>query len=113
MLTVHHLDHSQSFRVVWLLEELAGSVKYDLKLYKRNATDSMAPPEYKALSPLGTSPTITMGDGQVLNESNAIMDYILDLAEEAGNAKSKELRPPIASSDRTQYLFWFHSVQGA
>ena len=115
MLTVHHLNHSQSFRIVWLLEELDGSVEYELKLYKRDEDDMMAPPEYKALSSMGTAPTITDSNGLVLNESNAIIEYILDLADDSsgGSDKAKQLRPPSTSKDRTKYLFWFHGVQGA
>ena len=108
-LTVHHLDHSQSFRVVWLLEELKSlgvDVEHDLKLYKRNPHDLMAPEEFKALSPLGTAPTITTDTGLVMNESNAIIEYILDLAGE------ETLRPPASSPDRASFLFWFHAVQG-
>lgn len=118
MITIHHLDHSQSFRIVWLLEELQGMVDYKIKLYKRN-NDGMAPPEYKALSPLGTSPTVTTDDGLVLNESNTIIEYILDLAAEeqqkqtnTPNTNLLTLRPPPSSPDRNTYLLWFHSIQG-
>ncbi|CAB9497278.1 Glutathione S-transferase [Seminavis robusta] len=113
MLTVHHLDHSQSIRIVWLLEELKASgnnaVDYELKLYERNQTDRLAPPEYKALSPLGTAPTITTSEGLVMNESNAILEYIVDLAGDNGSS----FRPSSSSPDRGNFLFWFHSVQGS
>lgn len=33
-ITVHHLELSRSFRVLWLLEEL--KVPYEVKHYKRN-----------------------------------------------------------------------------
>lgn len=112
MITVHHLDHSQSFRIVWLLEELKAkgkNVDYELKLYKRE-NGMMAPPDYKAISPLGTSPTVTTSDGLVLSESNAIIEYILDVADPDG---SSLLRPKATSPDRNSFLFWFHSVQGS
>lgn len=104
MITVHHLEHSQAFRIVWLLEELG--LEYNLKLYKRNPDDTLAPPELKALSPLGTSPVITDGS-IVLAESNAIIDYVLDKAPES------PLRPLPSSAERVQYLFWFHAAQSS
>jgi glutathione S-transferase len=102
VLTVHHLETSQSFRIVWLLEELGMS--YQVKTYKREA-DNSAPPEYQSLSPLQTAPVITDED-TILSESNAIIDYILDCA---GNST---LRPSIGSPFRTDYIFWFHAAQG-
>ena len=35
MITVHHLQHSRSQRILWLLEELG--VDYEIKLYTRSA----------------------------------------------------------------------------
>ena len=60
MLTLHHLEYSQSFRILWLLEELGAD--YELKSYNRDPETNLAPDEYKALSPLGTAPVITDGD---------------------------------------------------
>jgi len=101
--TLHHLQESQSFRILWLLEELG--MVYELKIYKRTP-ELLAPPEYKAISPLGTSPTLTDGT-TTLCESNAIMDYILDNATK-NNGDTKNLRPTLESPERTNYLFWFH-----
>jgi glutathione S-transferase len=72
MLTVHHLGQSQSERIVWLCEEL--ELPYELVRYQRLPSGA-APPEYKALHPFGTAPTITDGDF-VLGESGAIIEYI-------------------------------------
>ena len=72
MLTVHHLGKSQSERVVWLCEELG--IPYELKNYAR--APLLAPPEYKALHPIGAAPVITDGD-LVLAESGAIVEYII------------------------------------
>lgn len=47
MLIVHHLQRSQSERIVWLCEELG--LEYELKVYKRDPKTLMAPPELKAL----------------------------------------------------------------
>lgn len=104
MITVHHLEYSQSFRVLWLMEALG--VPYELKLYARDKTTNLAPAEYKAISPLGTSPVITEGE-MALSESNAIMDYILDKHDKGG------LRPAFGSPERVDYLFWFHASQGS
>lgn len=116
MLTLHHLENSQSFRIVWLLEELnAGSedkvIPYQIKLYKRDES-GLAPLEYKDISPLGTSPTITDNEGSfALSESNAIIDYILDKLEGQTNEYTNEelnLRPDASHPSRTDYLFWYH-----
>ena len=74
MLTIHHLGISQSERIIWLCEELG--VPYDLKRYQRDAVTNLAPPELKALHPMGTAPLITDGD-VVLAESGAIVEYIV------------------------------------
>lgn len=104
MITLHHLEYSQSFRILWLLEEL--EVEYQLKQYGRDKKTNLAPDDYKALSPLGTAPVITDGD-LVLSESNAIIDYILD------KYPHDTLRPSNDSPHRARYLFWFHSSQGS
>jgi glutathione S-transferase len=74
MLTVHHLRRSQSERVVWLCEELG--LDYGLQCYARDPATMLAPPEYRALHPMGTAPVITDGN-VVLAESGAIVDYII------------------------------------
>ena len=70
-ITLHHLEYSQSFRVLWMLEEL--QAPYDLVVYDRDARTMAAPDEYKALSPLGTAPVMTCED-LALAESSAIME---------------------------------------
>ncbi len=103
-LTLHHLEYSQSFRILWLLEELG--TDYELKLYNRDPKTSLAPSEYKVLSPLGTAPVITDGE-LVLAESNAIVDYILD------KHPASTLRPGPEHPYRARFLFWFHASQGS
>jgi glutathione S-transferase len=49
---------------------------YELKHYTRDATTRLAPPEYKALHPLGAAPVIADG-ALALAESGAIVDYLL------------------------------------
>ncbi|MEM7406459.1 MAG: glutathione S-transferase family protein [Pseudomonadota bacterium] len=104
MITLHHLEYSQSFRILWLLEEL--DADYELKLYERDPQTLLAPAAYKALSPTGAAPVIA-DDDLVLAESSAIVDYILDQYPEG------TLRPPVGHPDRTRYLFWLHAAQGS
>ena len=103
MLTVHHLRRSQSERIVWLCEELG--LDYELKCYARDPATMLAPPEYRALHPIGTAPVITDGD-LVLGESGAIVDYII-----ATYGKGRLALPP-HDPDFAQYLFWFHYANG-
>src|SRR6201999_3873973 len=103
MLTVHHLGKSQSERFVWLCEELA--IPYELKCYARDKVTMLAPPDYKALHPIGTAPVITDGD-VVLAESGADVEYIV--------AKYGKGRLTLAADhpDFAQFLYWFHFANG-
>ncbi|WFU75929.1 glutathione S-transferase family protein [Bradyrhizobium sp. CB2312] len=103
MLTVHHLGKSQSERIVWLCEEL--ELPYELKRYTRDPVTMLAPPDYKALHPIGAAPVITDGD-LVLAESGAVVDYIM---AKHGNGHLA-LRPDDA--DFAQFLYWFHFANG-
>lgn len=103
MLTVHHLGMSQSERIVWLCEELG--IDYDLKLYDRVPSTRLAPPEYKALHPLGAAPVITDG-ALVLAESAAIVEYII---QTYGGGRLA-LGP--GDPHFTDYLYWFHFSNG-
>jgi glutathione S-transferase len=73
MIIVHHLNNSRSQRILWLMEELG--VAYDIKHYARDAVTNLAPPELKAIHPLGKSPVVT-DDGEVLAESGMIIDVL-------------------------------------
>ncbi|RZA01540.1 MAG: glutathione S-transferase, partial [Moraxellaceae bacterium] len=66
MITVHHLNNSRSQRILWLLEEL--EIPYQIKFYQRDAKTMLAPPELKAVHPLGKSPVIT--DDEVKQGTN-------------------------------------------
>jgi glutathione S-transferase len=103
MITVHHLEHSRSQRVLWLLEELR--LPYDVKRYERNKETSLAPPELQSIHPLGKSPVIT--DGKVtVAETGAIVEY---LVEQAGDA----LRPAAGTPERHRYTYWLHFAEGS
>jgi glutathione S-transferase len=104
MITLHHLENSQSIRILWLLEELGS--EYGFKMYDRDTETMLAPDNYKVISPLGTAPVITDGDVS-LAESNAIIDYILDQAD------GQTLRPGPKDTGRVPYLFWFNAAQGS
>src|SRR5262249_20689719 len=95
MIVVHHLNNSRSQRVLWLLEEL--ELPYELRHYQRDPRTLLAPPELRAIHPLGKSPVITDGD-ITLAESGAIIEY---LVERYGAGR---LAPPLGSHDRLRYL---------
>jgi glutathione S-transferase len=103
MLTVHHLGVSQSERVVWLCEELG--IPYALKRYERRADNRLAPPEYKALHPIGAAPVIVDGD-LVLAESGAVVEYLIH-THGGGRLAVPPGRPGYAD-----YLYWFHFANG-
>ena len=106
MLTLHHLNDSRSQRILWLLEELG--TPYEMKRYQRDATTRLAPPELKAVHPLGKSPVITDGDVTIA-ESGAIVDYII---RRYGNGKAAMMPAP-GSADFEAYNEWLHYSEGS
>lgn len=103
MIVVHHLNNSRSQRILWLLEELA--VPYEIKLYQRDATTNLAPPELKDVHPLGKSPVLEDG-GLKIAESGAAVDYLI---RTYGGGR---LEPP-AGHQREHYLEWLHYGEGS
>jgi glutathione S-transferase len=103
MLTVHHLRRSQSERIVWLCEELG--LDYELKCYDRNKSDMLAPPEYKALHPMGIAPVINDGS-LALGESGAIVEYILARYGSGGLTRGP------TDPEFAHYLYWLHFANG-
>jgi len=104
MLKVHHLNNSRSQRILWLLEELGAP--YEIVHYQRMSPIPLAPPELKAVHPLGKSPVITDGDITIA-ESGAIIEYILD---KYGNGR---LRPAAGTRDHVKYIEWLHYAEGS
>jgi glutathione S-transferase len=100
---IHHLGRSQSERIVWLCEEL--DIPYELKTYVRDAKTMLAPPEYKALHPIGSAPVIADGD-VVLAESAAIVDYIV------ARYGQGRLTPRVDDPGFASFLYWFHFASG-
>jgi glutathione S-transferase len=99
MLTIHHLNTSQSERVVWLCEELG--IDYKLVHHQRDPVTRLAPPALRALTPMGTAPVMEDGD-IVMGESGAIVEYIIHKYG-GGRLTLKPDHP-----DYAHYLFWFH-----
>ena len=104
MLTVHHLNDSRSQRILWLLEEL--ELPYEIKLYQRDAVTRLAPPELKAVHPLGKSPVLTC-DGATIIESGAIIDHVLR------HQGAGRLMPAADSADYEAYVQWLHYAEGS
>lgn len=110
MITVHHLETSRSQRVLWLLEELG--VPYELVLYKRNRRTRLAPPELKAVHPLGKSPVITDGDVTVA-ESGAILEYLAERYGRNAQGELAGLLPQPGTPEHLQCRFWMHFAEGS
>ena len=104
MIIVHHLNNSRSQRILWLLEELG--LPYEIKRYQRDPKTNLAPPELKAINPLGKSPVIEDGD-RVLIESAAIIDYLI---RRHGQGR---LQPDPASATYDEYVQWLHFAEGS
>lgn len=76
--TLHHMDHSQSQRILWLIEEL--EIPYNLELHFRQSSGALkgrAPAELKETHPLGKAPQLETADGRVIAESSAIAAYLI------------------------------------
>lgn len=100
MITLHHLEKSRSFRIIWALEELG--LNYDIKYYKRSPMFK-APEELKQIHPLGKAPILTDEHG-VHAESAAILEY-LQFDHEQFKPKNRQ--------DLQQYQFWMHYAEGS
>ena len=103
MIIVHHLENSRSQRILWMLEELG--LPYTIKRYERNKQTMLAPPELKAVHPLGKSPVIE-DDGQVVAETGAIVEYLVDKAD-------GRLGAPANRAAALRYRFWLHYAEGS
>ena len=104
MIIVHHLNNSRSQRILWLLEELG--LPYEVKRYQRDAKTMLAPPELRAVHPLGKSPVISDGD-VTLAESGAIIEYL------AGKYGAGKLVPAEGTPERLRYSYWMHFAEGS
>ncbi len=104
MLVVHHLNNSRSQRILWLVEELG--VPYEIAHYTRGAPMPFAPPELKAVHPLGKSPVIT-DNGKTIAESGAIVEYIIDTYGKG------RMKPKAGTDEYWKYIEWMHYAEGS
>ncbi len=104
MLVIHDLEQSRSQRVVWLLEELG--LDYQVKVYRRDPVTYLAPPELKAVHPLGKSPVITDGE-LTIAETGAILEY---LVERYGGGR---FAPKAGTPEHLRYTYWMHYAEGS
>lgn len=103
MIIVHHLENSRSQRILWLLEEL--ELPYRVRRYARDPRTMLAPPELKAVHPLGKSPVIE-DEGRIVSESGAIVEY---LVEKAGG----KLGAPAKREEVLRYRHFLHYAEGS
>ena len=103
-LIVHHLNNSRSQRVLWALEELG--LPYEIKHYQRDAVTNLAPPELKAVHPLGKSPLLEDG-GMVIEESGAIIQHLLDTYGKG------RFQPAPGTPEALRHLQWMHFAEGS
>jgi glutathione S-transferase len=104
-IVLHHLEHSRSHRVLWLLEELG--LPYEVRHYARDKKTMLAPPELRKVHPLGKSPVI--GDGDiVVAESGAIVEYLLDTYD-----TKRRWRPEPGTEARRRFTYWLHFAEGS
>lgn len=100
-IVLHHLEHSRSHRILWLLEEL--QLEYALKTYQRDA-DMRAPASLRQVHPLGKSPVVEI-DGVVFAESGAIVEELVD--------RTGRLRPEAGTDEHRRYRFYMHYAEGS
>jgi len=87
VITIYHVPHSRSLRVVWLMEELGEE-------YRVEGLAIPVPEEFRKVNPLGSVPTIEDDgpDGRiVMFESLAILQYITGRRLVAGDEKAAAL----------------------
>lgn len=102
-LTIYHLEGRRSERIVWLCEELG--LPYKLEYKRGDLAGSMA--AIRAINPLMPVAPTVIYNGQVLMESAAIMQLILD--REGGG----RLIPAVSSPDYPAHLLWMHFAEGS
>lgn len=98
MITLHYLQCSRSFRILWALEELGMD-------YQRSSSYA-APESLKQIHPLGKAP-ILVDDEEVIVESAVILDYLQQQYD--GQQKFK----PEQAKDQRQYSYWMHYAEGS
>lgn len=95
---LYHAPNTRSLKVLWLLEELG--VDYELE----RCSLSIGGGFHSQPIPGGKFPAFEDG-GVVMNESGAIIEYILDRYD------NNQLAPSRASSDWPMFLTWLHYAE--
>ena len=101
MFTLHHLESSRSYRMIWLLHLLA--IDFELITYQRDPETGFAPESLKQIHPLGKAPILQTPDGQTLVESGAITEYLTDHYDPDNKYSSRDYA----------YKFWLHYAEGS
>ncbi|ETS85876.1 hypothetical protein PFICI_03901 [Pestalotiopsis fici W106-1] len=116
--TIHNMEHSQSMRVVWALQEIqdAKGLKYHIKTYPRQQPKNF---DLLKVSPLGKSPILTVEtlDGKplpnvqirdgILMESGLIIQWIAD------NCGGRELWEPEDDQDKRRNEYFRQFAYGS
>lgn len=87
------------------MEELG--LDYDIVRYARDTATMLAPPELRAIHPLGKSPVVVDGD-DVLAESAAIIETLIERHDTA-----HALSPAPGTAEATRYRYWLHYAEGS
>lgn len=104
MIIVHHLENSRSQRVLWLLEEYG--LDYEIRPYKRDPKTMLAPPELRAVHPLGKSPVIEE-DGIKVAETGAVFEFLAERHDQG------RLSPPKGTPEARAVTYWLHYAEGS
>lgn len=103
MITLHYLQCSRSFRILWALEELG--MDYQVEYYQRLPSYA-APESLKNIHPLGKAP-ILVDDDEVIVESAVILDYLQQQYD------SQQKFKPQSAKQQRQYAYWMHYAEGS
>ena len=102
-ITIYHLEGRRSERIVWLMEELG--LPYELVYERGDLAASMA--NIRAINPdVPMAPTVVI-DGQILVESGAIIEVIIN------RYAKDQLQPALASLDYANHMKWMHYAEGS
>ncbi|MBK5935042.1 glutathione S-transferase [Rhodovulum imhoffii] len=101
MIRLHHCAQARSFRTLWLLHEMG----VPFELVRHSFLDkSLRGAEYLALSPAGRVPALEI-DGQVLFESGAITEYLVETRPACGLGRAPN------HPERAAWLEWLHFAE--
>ena len=103
MLTLHHLNHSRSFRILWLLCELNALYGTPFQVIVHERTQNhLAPKAMTDIHPMGKAQILVDDSrGRTLVESGFIIEYLL---------RHYDVDGKLSPTDETweDYAFWLH-----